>query len=125
MNVDIDDELTLNMLMDGAKGELGSKRFLNYNASSSNCQDFIRACILSNGLLNSQRNEFIKQDTTDVFKDGDALRKFSNFIVNELASRASILFNGGCIEDGDTKKTRKVSKWIIHLKLYRSKHPNL
>ena len=128
---DFDDDMVFNDLIDGAKSELGTKRFLNYNASSNNCQVFISAVVNSNGMMNPERLAFIEQDTTDIFRDNSSLRKFSNFIVNEVAGRMNILVNGGEIEgEGISKAIKKTTKtitkqvtkksnaWIEHVKTY-------
>ena len=120
LDVPIDDDLTINDLINGARSNLGEKKFLNYNASSSNCQHFIQACIVSNDLMNTERQNFIKQDTTDVFQDSDTLRKFSNLIVNEVAARFSTLTNGGSI-----KKTSNKNPWLEHVRKFREQNPGM
>jgi len=130
-----DDDMVFNDLMDGAKSELGTKKFLNYNSSSSNCQVFIKAVVNSNGMLNKERDAFILQPVQDIFRDNSSLRKFSNFIVNEVAGRFNTLVNGGEIEGEGIHKaikkttktvtkqvTKKSNAWINHVKAYAKKH---
>lgn len=104
-------------LFDNTKKLLGTKKYFNYNASSSNCQHFLSAVVASNNLMNAERQAFIKQDTTDIFRDSGSLRKLSNFIVNEVASRANILMSGGTI--------KRSNPWLLFVKEFRSKNVNM
>ena len=116
---------TLNNLVYGAKKELGDKKFYNYNASTSNCQTFIRSVMISNQLLTTEREIFIKQDTADLFRDNDLLRKFSNTIVNEVAGRFNILTSGGEIQKKISSSNIIMNKWLLHVAQFRKNHPNL
>ena len=113
--------ITLNSLIDGSKEILGPKRFLNYNASSSNCQHFIQSVVNAGKLMTPERDSFIKQDTTDIFKDSGkgVLRKFANTVVNQGASRGNIAMNGGTLEP---KPKRALNKWQIFYMAYAKEH---
>jgi len=100
--------LNLNRLFAGAKYALGNDKFYSYNASSNNCQNFIQAIMRAGKLLTPERNDFIKQDTSDIFIKNAFLRKMANSVV-KLSARASIAMNGG--ELLMIKPKRALSEW--------------
>ena len=57
-------------------------RFLPYQSASNNCQVFIMGVLDGNGLNNSERTSFVKQDTKSIFKNNPALRKFANTLTD-------------------------------------------
>lgn len=84
--------LTLNIIMSNTRKRMGSK-FLNYNAKSNNCQDFIVALMKSNGIGNTQDIDFVKQDTDFLFQNLPYLRKISNTLTT-LGARVDVLQQG-------------------------------
>jgi len=57
-------------------------RFLPYQSASYNCQVFIMGVLDGNGLNNSERTSFVKQDTKSIFKNNPILRKFANTLTD-------------------------------------------
>ena len=57
-------------------------RFLPYQSASNNCQVFIMGVLDGNGLNNSERTSFVKQDTKAIFENNPALRKFANTLTD-------------------------------------------
>ena len=72
---------TVNELFINTKNKMGA-RFLPYQSASNNCQVFIMGVLDGNGLNNSERTSFVKQDTKSIFKDNPALRKFANTLTD-------------------------------------------
>jgi hypothetical protein len=72
----IPNNLTLQQLLENTKKRMGNK-FYSYSASN-NCQDFILNVLNANGINEPQYNNFVKQDTSTLFKDKPYLRKFTN-----------------------------------------------
>jgi hypothetical protein len=60
--------LSINLLLENTKQKQGTK-FFRYSANSNNCQMFINDAITSNGINNPEYTQFIKQDTSAIFKD--------------------------------------------------------
>jgi hypothetical protein len=57
-------------------------KFLPYQSASNNCQYFIMGVLDGNGLNNSERAAFVKQDTKAIFEKNPALRKFANTLTD-------------------------------------------
>lgn len=87
--------LTVNELMLNTKKKLGSK-YIPYNASSNNCQNFILQLLRANNMATPELEEFVKQKTEDIFQD-DNFKKFANTIT-DLGNRLDIIQQGGDIE---------------------------
>jgi hypothetical protein len=81
--------ITLNTLLENTRKYMGKKYFL-YNAKGNNCQDFMIAIFISNGLGTKEEIDFIKQDTRDIFnKNPDYLRRIALFTTNLRAGAES------------------------------------
>ena len=91
----IPSDLTLNDLLEGGKRIQGSK-FFSYSASSNNCQDFIISLLKGSNIGTSEDYEFIKQNTSSLFKGDSFLRKVANTAtdlggkVNEITTGAGV-----------------------------------
>ena len=72
---------TMNELFQNTKNKMGD-RFLPYQSASNNCQVFIMGVLDGNGLNNSERTAFVKQDTKAIFEKNPALRKFANTLTD-------------------------------------------
>ena len=72
---------TMNELFQNTKNRMGDK-FLPYQSASNNCQYFLMGVLDGNGLNNSERTSFIKQDTKAIFEKNPALRKFANTLTD-------------------------------------------
>ena len=68
-------------LFQNTKNRMGDK-FLPYQSASNNCQYFIMGVLDGNGLNNSERTAFVKQDTKAIFEKNPALRKFANTLTD-------------------------------------------
>ena len=72
---------SMNELFQNTKNRMGDK-FLPYQSASNNCQYFIMGVLDGNGLNNSERTAFVKQDTKAIFEKNPALRKFANTLTD-------------------------------------------
>jgi len=72
---------TMNELFQNTKNKMGD-RFLPYQSASNNCQVFIIGVLDGNGLNNSERTSFVKQNTKAIFENNPALRKFANTLTD-------------------------------------------
>jgi hypothetical protein len=72
---------TVDELFQNTKNRMGDK-FLPYQSASNNCQYFIMGVLDGNGLNNSERTLFVKQDTKAIFEKNPALRKFANTLTD-------------------------------------------
>ena len=72
---------SMNELFQNTKNRMGDK-FLPYQSASNNCQYFIMGVLDGNGLNNSERTSFVKQDTKAIFEKNPALRKFANTLTD-------------------------------------------
>lgn len=95
-SADIPPNLTLRQLVENTEKLMGEK-FLTYSASSNNCQYFIRNVFQANGMLRQQYEDFIKQDTEQIFNGNPLLRKFAN-TVTDVAGEANAIMAGGAID---------------------------
>ena len=57
-------------------------KFLPYQSANNNCQIFVMGVLSGNGLNNSERTSFVKQNTKSIFKNNPALRKFANTLTD-------------------------------------------
>lgn len=101
--------ITLETLLGKAQQSMGDHRFFQYNAKENNCQDFILGILDANGLNNSNLQEFIKQDATEIFKSLPGF--FDKFAqgVTDLAGKASEVLGNGR-KKKRTKRTKRTKK---------------
>jgi hypothetical protein len=67
---------TLNDYIQTAKIAMGPK-FFPYHPNTNNCQDFIKSVLLANGINDQNAINFVKQDTSMIFKNQVYLFFFS------------------------------------------------
>ena len=70
-------------------------KFIPYHPSTNNCQDFILSVLMANGI--SEGHDFVKQDTTMIFKNKDWLANFARG-VTDLGGYADVILQGGLIK---------------------------
>jgi hypothetical protein len=102
MSVSIPPGLTLNLLLERTRNEMGSK-FLTYSARDNNCQDLILYMLKSNNLATPPNILFVKQSTQHLFTP--ELRKISNTIT-DIAGKADILIQGGQVSEDTIKNSQ-------------------
>ena len=94
------------------KARMGAK-FLPYNASSNNCQNFILSILHSQNINKAEYNDLIKQDTSKIFEGKSGLRKVANSTV-KVGKVANMLMAGGAV--------KKSNPWLDHVKKYRQEN---
>ena len=99
--------ITLNKLLEGGQKLQGNKWF-GYSAYNNNCQDFILALLKGSGIGTEQDYNFVKQDTSSLFKGDSFLRKFSN-TVTKIGAKANEITQGSGIEQPYKSKTTNKS----------------
>jgi hypothetical protein len=87
--------LTVQQLIDNTAKYMGND-FIPYAAGHNNCQDFQMAVLTSNNMITPKLKEFVKQDTTEIFKS-PWFRKLAN-TVTDIAGRANVIMQGGGTE---------------------------
>ena len=84
--------LTVQQLVDNTAKYMGND-FIPYAAGHNNCQDFQMAVLTSNNMITPELKQFVKQDTTEIFKS-PWFRKFAH-TVTDIAGRANVIMQGG------------------------------
>jgi len=86
--------ISVNEMVHTTIEHMTSKKFFNYQSNTNNCQNFIIGILRANSILKSEYEEFIKQDTTEIFEGNPLLRKFANTLT-DMGARADVLIQGG------------------------------
>jgi hypothetical protein len=95
---------TVNELFTNTKNNMGDK-FLPYQSANNNCQVFIMGVLDGNGLNNSERASFVKQDTKSIFKNNPVLRKFANTLTDIGGYANAIIQSTDLLRDTKPNKT--------------------
>lgn len=66
MNVNLKNNITLNQLLNNTLNSIGPQQFFEYNAFSTNCQEFQMQLLRNNGLLTNNLYDFIMQNVNDL-----------------------------------------------------------
>jgi len=88
---------TLNDYIQTAKKAMGTK-FFPYHPSTNNCQDFIKGVLESNGINDQKAIDFVKQDTTMIFKNKSWLSGMAKQIT-DLGGYADVAMQGGSLSN--------------------------
>jgi hypothetical protein len=103
------------------KAYMGDK-FIPYHPSTNNCQDFILSVLMSNGI--GEGHDFVKQDTTMIFKNKDWLSNFAHSVTN-LGGYADVVLQGGLIKQMKAGNlSNELSNSDIDLLVHELKIPN-
>jgi hypothetical protein len=87
---------TLNDYIQTTKKAMGSK-FFPYHPNTNNCQDFIKGVLLANGINDQKAIDFVKQDTSVIFKNKGWLSGMAKQ-VTDLGGYADVVLQGGSIK---------------------------
>jgi len=88
---------TLNDYIQTTKKSMGSK-FFPYHPSTNNCQDFISGVLQANGIRDQNVYNFVKQDTTMIFKNKGWLSGLAKN-VTDLGGYADVVMQGGTLSN--------------------------
>ena len=86
-------KLTVRQLIENTEKFMSSK-YLPYNPSTNNCQDFVMGILKANNLLTPQLQEWVKQNTTSLFKNNPFLLNVSNSAIN-IGKVGNVISQGG------------------------------
>ena len=104
--------LTLKLMMDNTQKSMGSL-FFTYDAIKNNCQDFILHIFKSNGILNSDVQNFIKQDVKTLFENFKNTKGLMH-AVTTLGSKVDIITKGGRLNQKPVANIyKKIQKHLI------------
>ena len=108
---------TLNDYIQTAKKAMGSK-FFPYHPSTNNCQDFIKGVLESNGINDINAINFVKQDTTMIFKNKGWLSGLAKQ-VTDLGGYADVVMQGGTLQNGSSNELTngELSQLVKHYKI--------
>ena len=106
MNVIFSNGLTFNQLIQNTRNYMGN-RFLQYDPSTNNCQDFVLAILQSNNILTDELKQFIKQDTSQIFKSNPNLGKISKGLT-DIGAKINIIQQGGSINLKNKKNNNNI-----------------
>ena len=94
MNVPLNQQLTLSDLFNGGLKFMGEHDFYQYNASNNNCQDFLLGLLKGSNLGNESIYSFIKQSSSDIFKNLPGYMKDLSQGITDFAGKISQLTGG-------------------------------
>ena len=108
---------TLNDYIQTAKKAMGSK-FFPYHPSTNNCQDFIKGVLESNGINDINAINFVKQDTTMIFKNKGWLSGMAKQ-VTDLGGYADVVMQGGTLQNDSSNELTngELSQLVKHYKI--------
>ena len=86
--------ITVMQMLDRTRSRMTDNKFFGYSGYDNNCQDFILNVVNAIGINNPTYNNFIKQQTSQLFQGQTGLRKVSNTLTG-LAAKGDILMAGG------------------------------
>ena len=92
-NVVIPNDLTVNTLIDTTQSFMGGN-FLPYDPANQNCQDFILSLLKANNIATFELADFVKQDTSEIFKQNPNLAKISKGLT-DVGAAINVIQQGG------------------------------
>ena len=107
---------TLNDYIQTAKKAMGPK-FFPYHPNTNNCQDFIKGVLLANGINDQKALDFVKQDTSMIFKNKGWLSGMAKQ-VTDLGGYADVVMQGGSLSNELTNG--EIDELVEHYKIKNS-----
>lgn len=105
--------LTLNDYIQNTKKAMGS-RFFPYHPNTNNCQDFISGVLQANGIRDQNVYNFVKQDTSMIFKNKGWLSGMAKQ-VTDLGGYADVVLQGGSLSNELTNG--EIDELVKHYKI--------
>jgi hypothetical protein len=105
---------SLNDYIQTAKKYMKDK-FFPYHPSTNNCQDFILQMLKANGINDENAFNFVKQDTTMIFKNKGYLSSLAKG-VTDLGGYADVVLQGGSIK-GNALTNKEIDELVKHYKI--------
>lgn len=88
--------LTIEQLLEGARRRMGDQKFYSYEGFSNNCQTFIMNILAGAGLLNADREKFIRQDLSEFIKKSEHTQVLADTITYTAGIANRALGKGRC-----------------------------
>ena len=95
-DVVIPNNLSVNELIDTTQKYMGVN-FLPYDPANQNCQDFISSLLRANNIATSELLSFVKQDTSEIFKQNPNLAKISRKLT-DIGAAVNVIQQGGSLK---------------------------
>ena len=110
-------KMTLNDYIQNTKRFMGPRMF-PYHPSTNNCQDFISSVLQANGIRDQNVYNFVKQDTTMIFKNKGWLSGLAKQ-VTDLGGYADVVMQGGTLSKGLSNELTngELSQLVKHYKI--------
>ena len=109
--------ITFNDYVQNAKKSMGDK-FFPYHPNTNNCQDFIKGVLEANGIRDQNVYNFVKQDTSMIFKDKGWLSGLAKQ-VTDLGGYADVVMQGGTLKKRISNELTngELSQLVKHYKI--------
>jgi hypothetical protein len=109
--------MTLNDYIQNTK-KFMKEKFFPYHPSTNNCQDFISGVLQANGIRDQNVYNFVKQDTTMIFKNKGWLSGMAKG-VTDLGGYADVVMQGGTLKKGLSNElsNNELSQLVNHYKI--------
>jgi hypothetical protein len=109
--------LSFNDYVQNAKKSMGDK-FFPYHPNTNNCQDFISGVLQANGIRDQNVYNFVKQDTSMIFKNKGWLSGLAKQ-VTDLGGYADVVMQGGKLKKGISNQLTngELSQLVKHFKI--------
>jgi len=109
--------MTLNDYIQNTK-KFMKEKFFPYHPSTNNCQDFISGVLQANGIRDQNVYNFVKQDTTMIFKNKGWLSGMAKG-VTDLGGYADVVMQGGTLKKGLSNElsNNELSQLVKHYKI--------
>ncbi len=109
--------LTFNDYVQNAKKSMGDK-FFPYHPNTNNCQDLIKGVLEANGIRDQNVYNFVKQDTSMIFKDKGWLSGLAKQ-VTDLGGYADVVMQGGTLKKRISNELTngELSQLVKHYKI--------
>jgi hypothetical protein len=109
--------LTLNDYIQNTKKFMGPKMF-PYHPNTNNCQDFISSVLQANGIRDQNVYNFVKQDTSMIFKNKGWLSGLAKQ-VTDLGGYADVVMQGGTLSKGLSNELTngEINQLVKHYKI--------
>lgn len=95
-DVVIPNNLSVNELIDTTQKYMGVN-FLPYDPATQNCQDFIASVLKANNIATPELLSFVKQDTSEIFKQNPNLAKISRKLT-DIGAAINVVQQGGSLK---------------------------
>ena len=110
-------KMTLNDYIQNTK-KFMKEKFFPYHPSTNNCQDWVSAVLQANGIRDQNVYAFVKQDTSEIFKNKGWLSSTAKQI-SDLGGYADVIMQGGSISKrlSNELTNGELSQLVKHYKI--------